>query len=280
MKFFRSISFSGWAAIALAFAMTHEVRASVINFSAPDSALPATAGNGLVGSYYRPTGGFAPGSIANASTYIGSHGTDATCVTTGINYAAGSAYGSGNSVGDGTSVSTYLGPDAASLVATPGSPSGESTAQVLANTLDGTMYTYTGYLAITTSDINTPITFYLGSDDGSALYIQGQQIVNDDGDHGFSFTNGGNQVVFTQAGLYAIKVLSFEDGGVTGVEFGSSLAGAGTVGGELTAANFYQTAAVAPPPAVPEPSSLTLLGTASAIASGLFWNTRRRLARV
>jgi PA14 domain/PEP-CTERM motif len=272
------MSVSGWAAIALAFAMAHEVRASEIVFSTPNSSLPATAGNGLVASYYRPTGGFEPGSIANANAYIANHGADATFVTTGINYAAGSTYGSGNSIGDGTPLSTYLGSDANSLVAVAGSPSGETTAQVLANTLDGTMYVYTGYLAVTAADINTPETFFLGSDDGSALYIQGQQIIANDGDHGFAFTDGGNTVEFTQAGLYAIRVLDYEDGGVTGVEFGSTLVGPGAEGQELTAANFYQTAP-ANTTVTPEPSSLTLLGTAGVIACGFLWNSRRRLAR-
>jgi hypothetical protein len=278
MRFFRLMSVSGWAAITLTFAMAHDVRADVIDFSTPNSALPATAGNGLVGSYYRPTGGFQPGSIANANAYISSHGADATFVSTGINYPAGSAYGSQATAGDGTSVSTYLGSDASSLTAVAGSPSGETTAQVLANTLDGTMYTFTGYLAITAADLNTPETFFLGSDDGSALYIQGQQIIANDGDHGFGFTSGGNTVEFTQAGLYAIRILGYEDGGETGVEFGSTLAGLGDVGQELTAANFYQTAPAATT-VTPEPSSLTLLSTAGAIACGFFWNSRRRLSR-
>jgi hypothetical protein len=263
------VRLSGWAAITLALAIPHEGSAALLVFSIPSAPLPATAGNGLVGSYYRPTGGFEAGSIANANAYIAGHGADATLISTGIDYPAGSGYGSGNTASDGTSVSTYLGSDATSLTALPGSPSGETTAQVLANALNGTMYVFTGYLAVTAAEANTVQTFYLGSDDGSALSIDGQQVVANDGDHGFDFTSGGNTVEFTQPGLYAIQVLYYEDGGVAGVEFGSTLAGAGTFGAELTAANFYQTAPTSA--ATPEPGGIGLMAMIGAIACGLFW---------
>jgi hypothetical protein len=115
MKFYRSVSLSGWAVIAMALAIPHEGRADLFVFSNPDAPLPSTSGNGLVGEYYRPTNGYEPGSIANANTYIAGNGADATFISTGINYAAGSVYGSGNSVSDSTPVSTYLGSDATSL---------------------------------------------------------------------------------------------------------------------------------------------------------------------
>jgi len=268
MKFCRSVSLSGWAAITLALAIPHEGRANVFVFSNPDASLPATSGNGLVGGYYRPTGGFEAFSIANANNYIAGNGADATFISTGINYAAGSVFGSGNSVSDSTPVSTYLGSDATSLTALPGSPSGETTAQVLANPLDGTMYVLTGYLAITAAEVNTVQTFFVGSDDGSALSIQGQQVVANDGDHSFGFTTGGNTAEFTQPGLYAIRFLYYEDGGETGVEFGSTLGGgAGPFGAELTAADFYQSATVS---AVPEPGGIVPTAIIGVIACGLF----------
>jgi hypothetical protein len=266
----------GMAAMVVALVSVSETRAGLIVFSNPDAGLPTAAGNGLVGDYYRPTGGLQAGTLAVANAYINTHGTDATFVSTGINYPAGFTYGSGNTIGDGSSVATYLGTDANSLVATPGSPSGETTAQVKANTLDGTMYTFTGFLAITAAQVNVVQTFFLGSDDGSSFSIQGQLVVDNDGDHGFGFTSGGNTVEFTQAGLYAINVTYFEDGGNTGVELGSTLAGSGTFGGELTSANFYQTA---PASVVPEPSSLALVGIAGAIAAGWMRRASRR-ARV
>jgi hypothetical protein len=129
------------------------------------------------------------------------------------------------------------------------------------------MYFFTGYLTVTAAEVNTVQTFFIGSDDGSALSIQGQQVVANDGDHSFGFTSGGNTAEFTQPGLYAIRFLYYEDGGETGVEFGSTLAGAGPFGAELTAADFYQTAPIS---AVPEPDSIALMATMGAIACGLF----------
>jgi len=267
MKFYPSVILSGWVVI-LALAIPHEGRADLFVFSTPDAPLPTAPGNGLVGDYYRPTGGFEAGSIANANAYIAGNSADATFTSTGIDYAFGSVYGSGNSVPDGTPVSTYLGSDAATLTALPGSPSGETTAQVLANSLNGTMYVFTGYLAITAAQVNTVQTFYVGSDDGSALSIQGTQVVANDGDHGFGFTTGGNTAEFTQPGLYAIRFLYYEDGGETGVEFGSTLAGAGTFGAELPAADFYQSSTAS---AAPEPEGISLMAIIGAIACALFW---------
>jgi hypothetical protein len=275
MKIYRSVNLSGWAVIALALAIPYEGRASLVVFSSPAAPLPATAGNGLVGDYYRPTGGYEAGSIANANAYIAGHNPDATFISTGIDYPYGSIYGSGNTASDGTSVSTYLGLDATSLTALPGSPSGETTAQILANTLNGTMYVFTGYLRITAAETNTVQTFYLGSDDGSALSIEGQQVVPNDGDHSFGFTTGGNTVEFTQPGLYAIRFLYYEDGGVTGVEFGSTLAGAGTFGAELTAADFYQNL---PTSATPEPGGISLMAIIGAVTCGIFWKKSGRRA--
>ena len=265
MKFYRSVSLSAWAVAALALAVPHEGRASLIVLSTPDAPLPAASGNGLVGNYYRPINGFEPGTIANANAYIAGNGADATFLSTGINYPAGSVYGSGDALSDSTPVSTYLGSDATSLTALAGSPSGETTAQVLANPLDGTMYVFTGYLAITSAQVNTEQTFFLGSDDGSELSIQGQQVVANDGDHSFGFTSGGNTAEFTQPGLYAIRFLYYEDGGVTGVEFGSTLAGAGALGAELTAADFFQSAPIS---ATPEPGSIVLVAIG---AIAFFW---------
>jgi PA14 domain len=275
MKLYGSVSLSGWAVIALALAIPHKGRADLLVFSNPDAPLPATSGNGLLGDYYRPTGGFEPGTIANANTYIAGNSADATFISTGINYAAGSVYGSGNAVSDSTPVSTYLGSDAVSLTALSGSPSGETTTQVLGNPLDGTMYVFTGYLAITAAEVNTPQTFFVGSDDGSALSIQGQQVVANNGDHSFGFTTGNNTAEFTEPGLYAIRFLYYEDGGASGVEFGSTLAGTGTFGTELTATDFYQSAPIS---TVPEPDSILLMATIGVIVCGLFWKTSGRRA--
>lgn len=69
-------------------------------------------------------------------------------------------------------------------------------------------YTFDGYIKITT--IGT-YTFYTSSDDGSMLYIEGTEVVNNDGTHG-TITESGTYD-FTTPGYYAIRVEFFENGG-------------------------------------------------------------------
>ena len=79
----------------------------------------------------------------------------------------------GSTVDDSTSLSTYLGSDASSL----------SNPSVGTNTLDASIYHYTGFINITSADLTT--TFFLGSDDGSELSINGTQVIDNDGDDGY-----------------------------------------------------------------------------------------------
>lgn len=53
-------------------------------------------------------------------------------------------------------------------------------------------------------------TFRLGSDDGSRLLINGEQVINHDGTHSYSTRNGS---VNLTAGRHAIEILFFENGG-------------------------------------------------------------------
>lgn len=82
----------------------------------------------------------------------------------------------------------------------------------LANTLSGDTETYSfrfyGTINIATADTYT---FYLNSDDGSRLYIDGEQIVDYDGLHG---ANGpvSNSVALT-SGVHDIEILFFENTG-------------------------------------------------------------------
>ncbi|MDF0716841.1 PA14 domain-containing protein [Muricauda sp. 334s03] len=66
---------------------------------------------------------------------------------------------------------------------------------------------YNGYIQI---DTEGSYTFYTNSDDGSKLYIDGTQVVNNDGAHG-SQERSGNITLTT--GLHDITVLFFENGG-------------------------------------------------------------------
>ncbi len=66
---------------------------------------------------------------------------------------------------------------------------------------------YTGFISISTSETYT---FYTSSDDGSKLFINGSEIVDNDGDHGTQERSG---TIALTPGSYALTVLFYEDGG-------------------------------------------------------------------
>lgn len=66
---------------------------------------------------------------------------------------------------------------------------------------------YTGYIQIATAG---SYTFFTTSDDGSKLFIDGTQIVNNDGDHGAQERQG---TVSLTSGLHEIQILFCENGG-------------------------------------------------------------------
>ncbi|NVN17900.1 hypothetical protein GUA46_06065 [Muricauda sp. HICW] len=66
---------------------------------------------------------------------------------------------------------------------------------------------YTGFIQI---DTQGTYTFYTTSDDGSKLYINGTQVVNNDGAHGSQERSG---TITLSPGLHDITVLFFENGG-------------------------------------------------------------------
>ncbi|WP_318309495.1 PA14 domain-containing protein [Flagellimonas crocea] len=66
---------------------------------------------------------------------------------------------------------------------------------------------YTGFIQI---DTQGSYTFFTNSDDGSKLYIDGTEVVNNDGGHGTQERSG--SIVLT-TGLHDIRVLYFENGG-------------------------------------------------------------------
>ena len=73
-------------------------------------------------------------------------------------------------------------------------------------------FEFTGYLYIKTGG---PYYFYINSDDGSRLYIDGVQVVNFDGIHEKSTANGGfgfkSAAINLTAGPHDIRVIFFED---------------------------------------------------------------------
>lgn len=66
---------------------------------------------------------------------------------------------------------------------------------------------YSGFIEIATAG---SYTFYTSSDDGSKLYINGTQVVNNDGNHGIQERSG---ILTLASGLHEIEVLFFENGG-------------------------------------------------------------------
>lgn len=72
---------------------------------------------------------------------------------------------------------------------------------------DSIAVAFDGYIHIATAG---PYSFSLASDDGSKLYIDGKQVVDNDGDHGVVVANGG---IDLRPGKHAIRVEWFNGGG-------------------------------------------------------------------
>ncbi len=68
-------------------------------------------------------------------------------------------------------------------------------------------FEFTGYVKIESDGIYT---FFTDSDDGSMLYIDDEEVVNNDGDHGNVEKNG---KVALRKGLHKIRVIYFDSGG-------------------------------------------------------------------
>ena len=81
--------------------------------------------------------------------------------------------------------------------------------QQIATPNDVTTYSirYTGYINIA---VTNTYTFYTSSDDGSKLYINGTEVVNNDGLHSNSEKEGD---IFLNAGYHSITILFFENSG-------------------------------------------------------------------
>jgi hypothetical protein len=72
---------------------------------------------------------------------------------------------------------------------------------------DGWGLLFKGYLRIPKAG---EYTFYLDSNDGSRLLIDGKRIVDNDGEHGIESKNG---KIYLNKGKHAVKILYFESGG-------------------------------------------------------------------
>ncbi|MGB8437385.1 MAG: DUF4347 domain-containing protein, partial [Burkholderiales bacterium] len=97
--------------------------------------------------------------------------------------------------------------------------------------LDQFSIRYIGYIEITTGGTYT---FQTGSDDGSKLYVDGTQVVNNDGDHAYQTQSG---AIALTAGRHAIVIEFYENGGAedltvfySGPDTGASLVDLATAG--------------------------------------------------
>jgi alpha-L-fucosidase len=76
--------------------------------------------------------------------------------------------------------------------------------------------------------------FHLTSDDGSKLWMNGQELINNDGNHGMEAKSG---KVLLRKGLHAIKIHYFDSGGGNGLKLEYTQPGGEK--SEIPAANFY-----------------------------------------
>jgi PEP-CTERM motif len=185
------------------------------------------AAQGLNGQYYEFSS--TPGTIANTQSLIAaSSGPTATFIANTICFPS-----CGGTLGDvGSTLTQFLGGNASDLSSDP------------VTDLSNHAVVLTGFIDLTTGD-----SLSLGSDDGSALWINGSLLVDNDGDHGFETVSAN----YTgPSGLQQIEILAFEDSGVTGL---TAMLNDTPLGG----------AAISTTGGVPEPSTwaMIMLGFAS-----------------
>ncbi len=176
------------AGIAL-LAVSGAAQAQVVITSGP-SAGPAGA-PGLTGAFYF-TNGAPITTISMAQDYIAAHARTGSFTATEAGIT-GSRNGFGYFAHDANSAQDFLqaGGDGASYA-------GPTT------TLDDGVFDFRGFLSVASPGT---LQFSTLSDDGSALFIAGQQVVLNDGVHADTAVNG--SAAFTQAGLYPLELVYF-----------------------------------------------------------------------
>lgn len=90
---------------------------------------------------------------------------------------------------------------------------------------------FNGYIKV---DKNLQVTFFTESDDGSKLFIDDEEVVNNDGDHGAQEKSG---KVFLKKGMHKIKILYFDSGGGNSLKVLMQLEGGKKA--EISASNLF-----------------------------------------
>lgn len=182
-------------------------------FTTPDFALPAFAGNGLLGSVWSrvpvplspqpPLFSFPDRNVGWARGYMASHTPAAVFVSTSVDYPQGAE----NSFTDSGTIAEFLGADAQSLSRPAVGADQVLTQNDSSDPVIGTLLRLTGYYRV---EVAGSVFFNIGSDDGSDLEIQGQTIALLDGIRDFSTLASPVEVAFTTPGLYALRIDWFD----------------------------------------------------------------------
>jgi hypothetical protein len=237
------------------------VQALTIGADQSAGAIPMDPGTGLLGNYYKLNTGYLT-SLTQATQLIAtSGGPTATFTTTAVCFPNCNI----STVADAsTSLAGLLNGYATNVVY-------NVPISMIPTTLDHSAMTITGYIAISQAGTYN---FNLASDDGSQLTIGNQVVIAGGALHSFSIASG--VADFTAAGLYAISIQYFENGGYTGLEFwasdgnGACIVGRGAnCTGTAATGLFYSSA----PSSAPEPGTITMFTIGLA---GLVLAARRR----
>ena len=206
------------------------------------AAHPASAQSTLTGTFYQAPMGTID-TIAQAQSFIANH------TATGTFTASDSVLTHGGYKGpDNSAVPSFLGTDGASYKGAPNT------------TLEDGIFDFNGLLNVTTPGTRT-YNFATSSDDGSALFIDGTEIVNNDGLHGPRLATADDTL---SAGQHKIELVYFNHGfgGDAGAHFAAGFA-------EFT---------TSPASAAPEPSAIAVWAFVGLGIAGLALKARKRKA--
>jgi hypothetical protein len=212
---------------------------SVLTFAALAAlglaAHPAMAQGSLNGTYYQAPGG-TTSSVAQAQAYMNTNGASGYFTSTESTLATG------YTGQDDTLITSFLGTDGVSFTGTPG------------NLSDG-IISLNGDVIVSTPGTYS---FSTTSDDGSAMFIDGTEVVNNDGNH-LSQTVTNTATLST--GQHSVNIVYYDHGFLPTFD-GQANFGA-TFGGLTTSP-------------VPEPSSVAAFALTGLGAAGLMLKARKR----
>lgn len=239
------------AAILAVFATSATAQVAIPSSSSVGG-VPSSAGDGLVAQYWQldPKGIIAGENPMKTQAFdiMAASAADLTFTATEFNYQGGN---------DLTPVNEWTQGDSASITG------GDATTF---NMGDG-FINFSGYIAI---DQPGTVDFWIGSDDGSVLWIGDEMVVDNDGGHGAPGPAPNGSAAFESAGLYPVELNYFngewtnDAGDHGGANFEWRMGGEG--GATISSSVLYTNA-------VPEPATMAM-GLLAAL--GLLGLSRRK----